>query len=443
MSALAVIGTFFGDEGKGKLVDYLASSGNYSIVARSAGGSNSAHTISVNGKSYRTHLIPSGIFSDKILLLGNGMVIDLAFLSEEIDKLYEKFSISCLERLYISDRAHLVFPFHKKVDYLQDQKTGIKTTCQGIGPCYADKISRRGLRMGDLFTPEIFTKKYWALVNHYLEIFPELSDYDFQNILNKHLGEYKEKFSKNIIDTIPFLYNHLQEGKNILVECSQASMLDIDHGAYPFVTSSSTCVGGAINGLGIAPKYVESIGVTKAIITRVTSPDKLVTEFTLEEKKEILESCQKIEEDTLHQELPKAAGTIMNDPNEKYSLEDLFVAKKFREIDASGRPRTCAWFDCVLLKRSCMINGFSFLCLNKLDCLSGLKRVKICTEYYQGLPKYVEISGWSEDISNVKVYSDLPSQAKEFINIIESHVQVPIKYIGVGKDRSQMIVRNI
>ncbi|SPN79568.1 Adenylosuccinate synthetase [Brazilian cedratvirus IHUMI] len=445
----AVIGTFFGDEGKGKLVDYLASTKNFSVIARSAGGSNSAHTISHQGQTYTSHLVPSGILAcDALCLLGNGMVIDLAFLLEECKNIEARFGVSCLSRLYISDRAHLVFPFHKKVDYLQDRKTGVKTTCQGIGPAYSDKVSRRGIRMGTLRNKEKFTLAYWKLVDYHRSIFPELSGFDFQAILDLHLGLYRELFLPLLVDSCSLLHRELDN--KILVECSQACMLDIDHGFYPFVTSSSTCVGGVVSGLGLPPQSISSIGVAKAIVTRVTSPSRLPTQFTDEEKKEILSwfSPESLPVDDYKHSLPKAAGLIMNEGNDEVDEDDLTLAKKFFEVDASGRPRTCGWFDAVLLKRACQINGFTSLCLNKLDCLSGMKKVKICVGYgeegFSEQPKqvdYLELPGWEKDISNLTSWDDLPQEAQNFVTTIEELVKVPVTYIGTGRDRASLIIR--
>nr|WIL05224.1 adenylosuccinate synthetase [Pithovirus mammoth] len=445
----AVIGTFFGDEGKGKLVDYLASTEDFSVIARSAGGSNSAHTISNEGQTYTSHLIPSGILSDgeKICLLGNGMVIDLAFLLEECKNIDLRFGISCLNRLRISDRAHIVFPFHKKVDYLQDKKTGVKTTCQGIGPAYSDKISRRGIRIGTLKNKEKFSLAYWKLVAYHRNIFSDL-DFDFQAILDLHLKQYADIFLPLTIDSCNFLHQELDLGNKILVECSQACMLDIDHGFYPFVTSSSTCVGGAISGLGLPPQKFSTIGVVKAIVTRVTSPSRFPTQFTDKEKKEIVSWFSSFPSDDYKHNLPKAAGLIMNESTEEIDQEGLLLARKFFEVDASGRPRTCGWFDTVLLNRACKINGFTSLCLNKLDCLSGMKKIKICVSYDEGEfseePKqvhYLELPGWEENISNLTEWNKLPEEAKNFVTTIEELVKVPVKYIGTGRDRYSIIVR--
>jgi adenylosuccinate synthase len=448
----AVLGTFFGDEGKGKLVDYLASKENFSIVARSAGGSNSAHTISHQGQTYTSHLVPSGWNQDKICLLGNGMVIDLAFLLEECKNIEERFAVPCLSRLRISDRAHIVFPFHKKVDYLQDRKTGIKTTCQGIGPAYSDKVSRRGIRMGTLRDEDKFTTAYWKLVDYHRSIFPELTGFDFQAILDLHLGQYREVFLPLLVDSCSLLHRELDLGNKILVECSQACMLDIDQGFYPFVTSSSTCVGGVISGLGLPPQKVSTIGVIKPIVTRVTSPSRMPTQFTDEEKKEILSWFSSLPVDDYKHKLPKAAGLIMNEGDDEVNQDDLLLARKFFEVDASGRPRTCGWFDAVLLNRACKINGFTSLCLNKLDCLSGMKKIKICISYSQEgsldtfseepeQVQYLELPGWEKDISNLTSWDDLPEEAKNFVTTIEELVKVPVNYIGTGRDRESIIRR--
>nr|URM61821.1 adenylosuccinate synthetase [Mimivirus sp.] len=221
-----------------------------------------------------------------ICLMGNGMVIDLAFLFEEMEILKREFDISIIERLRISDRAHIVFPFHKKIDFLIDKRTGVRTTCQGIGPCYSDKISRRGIRVSDLTNPQKFTERYWKMVEFHLAEFPSLSgEFDFTKILRLHLEEYAPKLLPRIVDCSAYIHQSIVNNQKILVECSQAVMLDIDHGFYPYVTSSSTSSGGAVNGLGIAPSKISTVGVVKSIITRVASPGKLPTEFSSEDKK--------------------------------------------------------------------------------------------------------------------------------------------------------------
>ncbi|AEQ32480.1 adenylosuccinate synthetase [Megavirus chiliensis] len=453
---ITVVGCFFGDEGKGKIVDKLCDEGDFSVVARVAGGSNSAHTISIGGKKFIPHLIPSGLFSEKMIcLMGNGMVIDLAFLFEEMEILKREFDISIIKRLRISDRAHIVFPFHKKIDFLIDKRTGVRTTCQGIGPCYSDKISRRGIRISDLTNPQKFTERYWKMVEFHLAEFPSLSgEFDFTEILRLHLEEYAPKLESRIVDCSAYIYQSITSGQKILVECSQAVMLDIDHGFYPYVTSSSTSSGGAVNGLGIAPSKISTVGVVKAIITRVASPGKLPTEFSSEDKKNIISWTKVYPDIQKIPEIPKAGGTLMNS-NTVYPEEDVLISRRFMELDASGRPRICGWFDCVLLKRANILNDFSYLCLNKLDCLTGLKKIKICVGYFinghssvnnftenPDDVEYVEIDGWDKDISTVQNFKSLPEQAKNFINIIEKCVDVPIKYIGIGPDRDQILVRD-
>ncbi|MFH1564474.1 MAG: adenylosuccinate synthase [bacterium] len=418
-----VAGTQWGDEGKGKLVDIL--SGEYDIIARSAGGANAGHTICVeeNGKSEKFvfHLLPSGILREnKICIIGNGTVIHLPTLLEEIESL-KKQGIEIADKLKISDRAHLIFEYHKIIDGIQeyskaDAKVG--TTKRGIGPAYADKINRIGLRVGDLLDFEEFFKKLKSNAEKHIKT------YGFSFDVEKEIETHREAIKKikdYITNTTEYLYNEYNNKKTILIEGAQGTHLDIDIGTYPFVTSSNTTSAGASSGLGFPPNKINSIvGIVKAYTTRVGEgpfPTELI--------------------DETGEELRKAGG----------------------EFGATtGRPRRCGWFDTVLVKNAIAINGINSLNLTKLDVLTGFETIKIGTGYklngepIQFVPaslkdfgkvevEYIEMPGWNDDITNAKNFSDLPLNAQNYILKLEDLLGTPINFIGVGMNRGQMIYR--
>jgi len=382
-----LLGLQYGDEGKGKIVDLISK--NYQIIARFQGGANSGHTITFNGQKHVLHLIPSGIFHDCVNIIGNGCVIDPISLMEEIEKL-EALGIDVKSKLFISKKAHVVLPLHKEQDKaLEIQRGGKKigSTLKGIGPTYTDKISRNGTQiyslLEELWNSDINTENQ-----------PELIP--FINALSK-LGEYQ------FIDTEIYLNNAIKEGKHILAEGAQGSLLDIDFGTYPFVTSSSTCIGGVMTGLGIPPQSINRvIGITKAYCTRVGSGP-----FVTEQENEIGEKLQKI-------------------GNEFGST--------------TGRPRRCGWLNLVELSYACMLNGVTELAMMKLDVLSELDEINVCNEYTsENQPIYQTFEGWKEDISEIKYVEDLPEKCKKFVDYIEKNIGIDIDILSVGSDRIQTI----
>ena len=382
-----LLGLQYGDEGKGKIVDLISK--RYKIVARFAGGNNAGHTITFNGEKHVLHLIPSGIFHDCVNIIGNGCVIDPISLMEEIEKL-ELLGIDVKSKLFISKKAHVVFPLHKQVDKeLEDKRGGNKigSTLKGIGPTYTDKISRNGNQiyslLEELWNSDINTENQPELIK-------------FINALSK-LGEYQ------FIDSEIYLNNAIKEGKRILAEGAQGSLLDIDFGTYPFVTSSSTCIGGVMTGLGIPPQSINRvIGITKAYCTRVGSGP-----FVTEQENEIGEKLQKI-------------------GNEFGST--------------TGRPRRCGWLNLVELSYACMLNGVTELAMMKLDVLSELDEINVCIEYTsENQPIYQTFEGWKEDISEIKYVEDLPEKCKKFVDYIENSIGIDIDILSVGSDRIQTI----
>jgi adenylosuccinate synthase len=417
-----LLGAVWGDEGKGKVVDFLTP--QYDIICRFQGGPNAGHTIKFNGKTYVLHLIPSGIFGENsINVIGNGVVVDPIELIKEIE-LLEKDGIDVKSRLIISEKAHLILPIHKLLDKMKEEEKGkskIGSTLKGIGPVYTDKISRVGIRVGDIFgkleqkvreasVEHIFTNEK---LNH-----SEIARENGQN--NKLLCEACEKLKEyNITDTSYYLNEALSNGKSILAEGAQGALLDVDFGTYPFVTSSNTTVGGVVTGLGIPPTKINKvIGIFKAYTTRVGS------------------------------------GPF---PTE---LDDE-IGQQIREIGSevgatTGRPRRCGWLDLPLLKYSCMINGISELHMMKLDVLTYFDVVRIATDYIIDNKKTDEIpftldsvsdinyhnfDGFKSDLKNIKEFEKLPENCKKYISFIEDYLGLPIKIVSVGADREETIVR--
>ncbi|KAK3149637.1 hypothetical protein QOZ80_3AG0220190 [Eleusine coracana subsp. coracana] len=420
-----VLGTQWGDEGKGKLVDILAQ--RFDVVARCQGGANAGHTIyNSEGKKFSLHLVPSGILNENTqCVIGNGAVIHLPGFFKEIDGL-ESNGISCEGRILVSDRAHLLFDLHQIVDGLREAELGnslIGTTKRGIGPCYSNKVIRNGLRVSDLRHMSTFTAKLNTLLR---DAAMRFKDFEYDNKILKEEVEKYERFAERlepfIADTVHFMNESILQKKKILVEGGQATMLDIDFGTYPFVTSSSPSAGGICTGLGIAPRSLgDLIGVVKAYTTRVGSGP-------------------------FPTELLGKAG-------------DLLRASGMEFGTTTGRPRRCGWLDIVALKYSCQINGFSSLNLTKLDVLTGLKEVKLGISYctddgntVESFPadldlleqikvKYEVLPGWENDISSVRDYNDLPETARLYIQRIEELVGIPVHYIGVGPGRDALIYK--
>jgi adenylosuccinate synthase len=422
MSVKAIVGAQWGDEGKGKIVDLL--SANVDIVARYQGGANAGHTVVIGNKKYVLHLIPSGIFHPKIkCIIGNGVVIDPLALIEEIEKL-KKLNIDLSGRFLISNNAHLIFPYHKLMDKLREQSDNIGTTGRGIGPAYIDKISRTGIKVADLLNRDVFIKKLddnLKYYNHLFEYFFNAEKLDKEEIIFQY-SNYIQIIREFSADTVTFLNSAIKEGKTILAEGAQGAMLDIDHGTYPYVTSSNPTSGGACTGLGIPPTSIEAIlGVTKAYCTRVGNGP-------------------------FPTELIETTGERIR------SLGHEFGA-------TTGRPRRCGWLDAVALKYSVMINGIGSLAITKLDVLSEFDEINICVGYeYNGKvithfptdaealnlvkPMYEKHPGLKSDISEIKSFQSLPERLKYYLNIIEEITDIPISIISVGPRRDQTIILN-
>ncbi|KAI7907170.1 Adenylosuccinate synthetase [Cokeromyces recurvatus] len=413
-----VLGSQWGDEGKGKLSDILCAEAD--ICARCAGGNNAGHTIVVNDVKYDFHMLPSGLINPNcIALIGNGVVVHLPSFFEEKAKLEAK-GLNCEGRLLLSDRAHLVFDLHQKVDGLKEIELGrgsIGTTGKGIGPTYSSKASRSGIRVHHLFEFEEFSARFRTMVENKRKRYGNF-EYDVEGELERY-KELAERVRPYVIDTVPYLYEQIKAGKRILVEGANALMLDIDFGTYPYVTSSNTSVGGVCTGLGVPPSKISNIiGVVKAYCTRVGGGP-----FPTEQLNEIGEHLQTV---------------------------------GFEFGVTTGRKRRCGWLDLVVLKYSTMINGYTSFNLTKLDILDQLPTIKVAVAYNLNGKKltsfpsdldllekveveYVELPGWMTDISKCKKYEDLPENTKKYIEFIEKETGVPIEWIGVGAGREDMI----
>ncbi|CAK9165071.1 unnamed protein product [Ilex paraguariensis] len=420
-----VLGSQWGDEGKGKLVDILAK--HFDIVARCQGGANAGHTIyNAEGKKFALHLVPSGILNEETLcVIGNGVVVHLPELFKEIEGL-ESNGISCSGRILVSDRAHLLFDFHQVVDGLREAELAssfIGTTKRGIGPCYSSKVIRNGIRVSDLRHMDTFPQKLDVLFS---EAASRFKGFNYTpEMLREEVERYKrfaERLEPFIVDTVHYMNEAISEKKTILVEGGQATMLDIDFGTYPFVTSSSPSAGGICTGLGIAPRVVgDLIGVVKAYNTRVGSGP-------------------------FPTEILGKSGDLLRFAGQEFGTN-------------TGRPRRCGWLDIVALKYCCQINGFSSLNLTKLDVLSDLPEIQLGVSYKQidGTPiksfpsdlcvleqlkvEYEVMGGWHCDISSIRNYSNLPKAARQYVERIEELVGIPIHYIGIGPGRDALIYK--
>ncbi|XP_049376016.1 adenylosuccinate synthetase, chloroplastic-like [Solanum verrucosum] len=420
-----VLGCQWGDEGKGKLVDILAK--QFDIVARCQGGANAGHTIyNSEGKKFALHLVPSGILNEETLcVIGNGVVVHLPGLFNEIDNL-ESNGVSCQGRILVSDRAQLLFDFHQEVDGLREaelDKSFIGTTKRGIGPCYSSKVIRNGIRVSDLRHMDTFPQKLDLLLSDAASRFQGFK-YS-PDMLREEVERYKkfaERLEPFITDTVHFMNDAISQKKKILVEGGQATMLDIDFGTYPFVTSSSPSAGGICTGLGIAPRVVgDLVGVVKAYTTRVGSGP-------------------------FPTELMGKGGDVLRSAGQEFGT-------------TTGRPRRCGWLDIVALRYCCQINGFASLNLTKLDVLSDLSEIQLGVTYrhpdgstLNSFPsdltlleqikvEYEVMPGWQTDISSIRKYSDLPKAAREYVERIEELVGVPIHYIGIGPGRDALIYK--
>lgn len=418
---IVIVGTQWGDEGKGKVIDILSQ--QVDCVVRYQGGSNAGHTVVVDGKEYIFHLIPSGILHrGKTCCIGNGVVIDPQLLIKEIDGLGAA-KIDIRRRLKISDLAHVIMPYHKILDKLRETKRvhKIGTTGRGIGPCYSDKINRCGIRMIDLLNPEIFKEKLRDNLKEKNEIFKKVyghKEFSFNEICNVYL-RYAKVLAPYICNTSLLLSKFTEKKKDILFEGAQGTFLDIDFGTYPFVTSSSATSGGACIGTGIAPVFIDKVmGVAKAYTTRV-GEGPFPTEFS---------------------------GEFGN-----------FIREKGNEFGATtGRPRRCGWLDAVMVKEAIRLNGIRELAIMKLDILDGLKKINVCTGYkYKGKlfkefpadyevlslarPVYKELPGWPGSIEGVREYKELPAQLKNYVGYLQDTLRVKVSIISLGSNRSETI----
>jgi adenylosuccinate synthase len=426
MSSVVVVGAQWGDEGKGKITDYLSE--NSEVVSRYQGGDNAGHTIVWNGKTYKLRLMPSGIlYRDKICVLGNGMVINPKSLCKELD--YMRESDVNTENLRISSRAHLVMPYHIKLDILEEKSKGaskIGTTQKGIGPAYMDKAARVGIRVADLLEPETFREKLTknlASKNRLLEKMYECEGFNIDAIYDEYLA-YGERIRHLVCDTSVVLNDALDAGKRVLFEGAQGCMLDIDQGTYPFVTSSNPVAGGVTIGAGVGPTKIDHVvGCAKAYTTRVG-------------------------DGPFPTELNNSTGDRIRETGHEYGT-------------VTGRPRRVGWFDSVVLRHSRRVSGLTDLSLNCVDVLTGLETVKICKAYeYEGKiieefpaslnvlsqckPVYEEMPGWTEDITGARSLTDLPQNARHYIERISQLTGVPLSLFSVGPDRTQTIeVRSV
>ena len=422
MSTTVVLGAQWGDEGKGKVTDFFASSADF--VVRFQGGNNAGHTIVVGDEKLALSLTPSGVlYPDCVPVIGSGCVIDLGFLKEELQMLNDK-NVNT-EKLAISPNAHVVMPYHKLLDELIEESLGenkIGTTKKGIGPCYADKIQRRGIRVQDLLNQDLFEKKVKANVEETNLTLTKIYNQPplvAEEIINE-FNDYKDIVSNHVVDTSLLIDNAIKDQKSILFEGAQGTLLDIDHGTYPFVTSSNTSSGNAAIGSGVGPKNIDRIvGVTKAYISRVGSGP-----FVTEQKNEI--------------------GDYLIEKGAEFGV-------------VTGRRRRCGWLDLVSLKYSVRVNSLTELFITKLDVLSGLEELQLCigyntenkviTDYPYEIttldsaePVYETFGGWSDDISSIKNYEDLPENAKTYLKAIEDFIEVPITFISVGPERTENII---
>lgn len=420
---VVVLGTQWGDEGKGKIVDLLTE--NAAAVVRFQGGHNAGHTLVIGGEKTVLHLIPSGILRKNVeCMIGNGVVLSPEALMKEINTLETK-GVTVREHLRISEACQLILPYHIASDLARERARGnqaIGTTGRGIGPAYEDKISRRGLRVGDLFQPAEFEAKLRFILdfhNFTLKNYYQADIVDFQQTLDQALA--MSEVLRPMIADVPNRIAELRKaGKDIMMEGAQGTLLDIDHGTYPYVTSSNTTAGGACTGAGIGPRHIDYIlGITKAYTTRVGS------------------------------------GPF---PTELFDEVGKYLGQKGNEFGATtGRPRRCGWFDAVVLRRAMEINSVSGLCITKLDVLDGLETVKICTgyrlegktyevppviteEFARCQPIYEELPGWQESTFGLTRYEELPRNAKTYLQRLEEVVQTPVDIISTGPDRDQTII---
>tara|TARA_B100000575_G_C23140134_1_gene663279 strand:- start:1802 stop:3013 length:1212 start_codon:yes stop_codon:yes gene_type:complete len=399
-----VLGLQWGDEGKGKIVDSLGK--DVHAVCRFQGGHNAGHTLKVNGQKTVLHLVPSGILHKNVnCLIGNGVVLSLEALDKEIKELIEK-NIDFNDRFFVSSECPLILPSHINIDKYRDKKEAIGTTGRGIGPAYEDKVGRRAIKLGDLGNLDSLSEKLSDLLEFHNSLLTSIykqKPFEHKQVLDEILS-YKYIYDNYCCDTQNLLYEWIKDDKSILFEGAQGTMLDIDHGTYPFVTSSNTTAGGVSTGLGIGPKYINKvIGITKAYTTRV------------------------------------GEGPF---PTELYDDDGLKLAKIGNEFGATtGRPRRCGWLDLASLKKSIFINSVTDLCITKLDVLDEFEKIKICIDYSDGKPVYKNFDGWFSDSVGINNFDDLPKGAQDFIFFIEDFCNCKVSIISTGPSRDETIVR--
>ncbi|WP_373600142.1 adenylosuccinate synthase [Paraclostridium bifermentans] len=423
MKTVAIVGSQWGDEGKGKVIDYLATQAD--VVVRGQGGNNAGHTLVVDGKKYALHLIPSGVLNpETINVIGNGIVFDPKGFLDELAKLNAD-NIDT-KNIKISDRAHVIFPYHKELDALAEEARGdnkIGTTKKGIGPCYMDKTERSGIRICDLMDKDIFAKKLKAQIDDKNKLVKNIygaEEFDFDAIYNEYLG-YAEQIRPYVDDTSVIVYDAIKAGKKVLFEGAQGTLLDLDLGTYPYVTSSHPTSGGFSIGAGIGPNMIKDVvGIVKSYTTRV-GEGPFVTE--------------------LHDE----TGDRIRTQGREFGT-------------TTGRARRCGWFDAVIVRYAARVNGLTSISLMLLDVLTGFDTVKICTSYKMGdkilkefpasledlakcEPIYEELEGWTEDLTGMETYEEFPENAKKYIAKIEELVGVSVDMVSVGPNRAQTIVR--
>jgi adenylosuccinate synthase len=423
MANVVVIGTQWGDEGKGKIVDLLAEYAD--VVVRFQGGANAGHTLVIKGEKIINHLVPSGILQNKFCILGNGMVVDPAVLLKEIDHLLSKGVPAGPERIRISETAHLIMPYHRRIDIVREEKQGarqIGTTGRGIGPAYEDKAARCGIRFVDLLEPDTFSEKVQAALeekNFYLTQYFGAEPLEAGPILAEYRA-YAERLAPYVANVSVLIDDAARRRRKLLFEGSQGTHLDIDHGTYPYVTSSNTVAANACCGAGLGPKRLTHvIGIVKAYTTRV-GRGPFLTELTDE------------------------IGNRLQEKGAEFGA-------------TTGRRRRCGWLDAVLLRNAVRLNGVTGLAITKLDVLDGLEHLKICTEYEsagrpvadfpaslkvleQCRPVYETLPGWPEDISGIRSFRRLPKNVKSYLSRIEELTGTPIDIVSVGPDRDQTIV---
>jgi adenylosuccinate synthase len=423
MSAFVVLGAQWGDEGKGKMTDYLAEEAE--VIVRFQGGNNAGHTVEVGDKQYKLHLIPSGILYDnKLNIIGNGVVVDPKALFTEIDYLEGEGVKVTPEKLIVSDRAHVIMPYHKILDKLKEKARGkndIGTTGKGIGPCYTDKFERSGIRVCDLIKENIFKEKLKENIdskNKYIVNVLGGEELNYNEILSEYL-ELAERLKPYVQDTSVRLYDEIKQDKTVLFEGAQGMLLDIDYGTYPYVTSSNTTACGVDSGSGIGPTMVtNAVGIAKAYTTRVGKGP-------------------------FPTELDNEIGGWIREKGHEYGV-------------TTGRSRRCGWLDAVILKTTVRVSGLTSLCVTKIDTLAGLEKLKICVgykfndkviDYFPASlddlakcePIYEEFDGWSEEVAKARSYDELPENAKKYLTRIEELTGTKISIVGVGPRRDQTI----